>query len=77
MSAPWRAVRGKQVIRLIRLMERLKVRRAALGELSREFGVTTRTIRRDMEALSVAGVPVRNTADAAANGFNGFWWIER
>lgn len=55
---------------MLRLMTRLSVKRATLHELAAEFRVTTRTIRRDLEALSLAGVQVRKTTE-----FNGFWFI--
>jgi predicted DNA-binding transcriptional regulator YafY len=71
------SARLRTLTRCLRTIERLKVRRATLAELAQESGVSTRTVRRDLEALSAAGVPVHNTADAAANGYNGFWWVER
>lgn len=71
------SARLRTLTRCLRMIERLKVHRASLDQLATEGGVSTRTIRRDLEAVSAAGVPLRNTADAAANGFNGFWWVER
>lgn len=75
MSAPVRR-RCVGLIRVLRLSRRLQRRRATLAELAEEFQVHQRTIRRDLECLSLAGFRVRNTADAAANGYNGFWWLE-
>ena len=70
-------MRNSSLVRVLCLIESLKHKRATLQSLADEFNVSTRTIRRDLEALSLAGVPVRTTADAYANGINGFWWIER
>jgi predicted DNA-binding transcriptional regulator YafY len=41
------------------MIEALRVRRRSLRGLAREHGVTTRTVRRDLEAMSLAGLPVR------------------
>lgn len=54
---------------LIRVLEELKALEAArngltLRELAGEFQVTDRTIRRDLEALQAAGVPVVDDVDA-------------
>ncbi len=70
-------MRNGALIRVLTLAQRLQSRRWLLDDLAQELGVTTRTIRRDLETLSSVGFRVRNTADAAANGLNGFWWMER
>lgn len=69
--------RNVALVRTLSLMQRLQRGRATLKELAEEFKVTTRTIRRDLVALQDAGIPVRNTSDAYANGINGFWWVDR
>lgn len=70
-------MRNGQLVRCLTLSQRLKGGRFTLRQLANEHGVHERTIRRDMEALSVAGVPICNTADATATGKNGYWWIAR
>lgn len=45
-------------------------RRVTSGELARRFEVSSRTIHRDMEALSAAGVPV-----TAGRGVKGGWFL--
>lgn len=70
-------MRNRQLVRVLKVSQALQGGRRTLDSLATEFRVSTRTIRRDIEALSEAGVPVRNTADAYANGLNGFWWISR
>ncbi len=52
--------RNRQVVRelqMILALERARVR-LTLHQMAAEFGVTGRTIRRDLEALQEAGVPV-------------------
>lgn len=52
--------------RLIRIVFRLQGRRMVTAStLARELEVSTRTIRRDMEALSAAGIPVYSTRGGA------------
>lgn len=63
-------------MRVLKIAERLAVQRATLAQLAQEFDVCERTIRRDLEALSVAGIQVRNTADACQHRVSGFWWVD-
>lgn len=57
--------------RLLRVVALLQSRgRVTAGELARELEVSTRTIQRDMEALSGAGVPVY-----ATRGAGGGWGL--
>ena len=70
-------VRHRTLTRCLAMVEHLKARRATLSQLAQVYGVCKRTIRRDLDALSLAGVPVRKTTDAAADGLEGFWWVER
>jgi predicted DNA-binding transcriptional regulator YafY len=66
-------VRNNQLVRVLRLIDFLKTGRHSLSSLAQEFGVSQRTIRRDLEALSLAGVPVRNTTPT---DFNGYWSVQ-
>jgi predicted DNA-binding transcriptional regulator YafY len=52
--------RNRQVVRELQLLLTLERSRygRSLQELALEFGVTDRTIRRDLEALEAAGVPL-------------------
>lgn len=52
-------MRNDTLIRVLRMIEALRVRRLSLRELAREHQVTTRTVRRDLEAISAAGLPLR------------------
>ncbi len=70
-------MRNDALIRVLRLAERLRGSRATLDALADEFKVCTRTVRRDLEALSVAGVPVRSTSDNYAVGLPTYYWVER
>jgi predicted ArsR family transcriptional regulator len=59
--------RNRQLVReltLLQLLERARVGHT-IDELARDTGVTTRTIRRDIEALEQAGTPI---VDDAVNG---------
>lgn len=57
--------RNRQLVRDLQLL--LTLERARHGrtllELAQEFAVTDRTIRRDLEALGAAGVPLIQTDD--------------
>jgi predicted DNA-binding transcriptional regulator YafY len=71
-------VRSDGVIRALAMIQLLSGgRRRSLDELAEHFHITTRTVRRDLEVLSVAGVPVRSTKDTPANGCTTYWWVER
>lgn len=56
-----RPQRNAQLIRQLRLLTLLTTGRYQLDRLAFVLGVTTRTIRRDLEALESALVPVRTT----------------
>jgi predicted DNA-binding transcriptional regulator YafY len=53
-------VRNKQLERQLRLLRHLQRGRSTLDQLAAALGVCTRTVRRDLEVLSVTGFPVRN-----------------
>jgi len=70
--------RNSGLVRCLRLMRGLAGgRRANLQQLSREFHVHQRTIRRDFEALEAAGVPVGHTPESGAGPAGLFWWLPR
>lgn len=67
-------MRNKSLVRVLKIQWRLEQRgRYTLGELAREFGVCERTIRRDLEALEAAGVPISHDTDHT--GHNSTWWL--
>lgn len=68
--------RNDSLVRVLTMMHYLKGGRQTLEQLAEEFHVSTRTVRRDLEALSVAGVPVRHSGDTG-EGFAGYWWVVR
>lgn len=58
--------------RLLSILMLLQVnRRLTARELARRLEVSPRTIQRDMEALSIAGIPVY-----ADRGASGAWWLD-
>jgi predicted DNA-binding transcriptional regulator YafY len=59
-------VRAERLLRIVLLLQSRG--RVTAGDLARELEVSTRTIKRDMEALSGAGVPVY-----ATRGGDGGW----
>lgn len=51
--------RNEQVVRVIRILRDLdRVGGSDLYELAERYGTTTRTIRRDLEAIEEAGIPI-------------------
>lgn len=55
--------RNEQVVRILRLLRDLdRAGGADLYELAQRFGTTTRTIRRDLEAIEEAGIPIVSEA---------------
>lgn len=60
--------RNEQVVRLLRMLRDLdRAGGATLYELAERYGTTTRTVRRDLEALEEAGIPLKQevTEDSA------------
>jgi proteasome accessory factor B len=52
--------RNEQVVRVLRLLRDLdRVGGATLYELAERYGTTVRTVRRDLQALEEAGIPLR------------------
>lgn len=59
------AARNEQVVRILRILHQLdRLGGRTIYELAEESGTTTRTIRRDLEAIQEAGIPlVSDTGD--------------
>lgn len=64
-------MRNGQLERVLRLVRCLQRGRRTLESLARELNVTTRTVRRDLEVLSVAGFPVRHVRGGLDEHL---WW---
>lgn len=58
MGSPYSRTRNQQLVRVLRLLALIGKRRRSLGELATELDVTTRTIRRDLEAILAAHLPL-------------------
>jgi predicted DNA-binding transcriptional regulator YafY len=55
--------RNEQLVRVLQLLSELAVRGGRdLYELAALYGTTTRTIRRDLDAISGAGIPLKREA---------------
>jgi predicted DNA-binding transcriptional regulator YafY len=65
-------VRNEALVRVLLLARTLTAERLTLEELARVSGVTTRTVRRDLEALHAAGFSIRSTEDPPRR-----YWRER
>lgn len=63
-----------RAVSILRLLE--SGRRVTLHALADQFGVHHRTIRRDLEALEAAGVPI-TTAPGVTRWQSGEWWLCR
>ena len=50
--------RNRQIIRTWRIVRELSVAGRTFNALAEDLGVTTRTVRRDIEALEEAGFPL-------------------
>jgi predicted DNA-binding transcriptional regulator YafY len=57
--SPYSRTRNKQLVRVLRLMALLQNGRLDLNALSAELSVSTRTIRRDIEAIEAAHLPIQ------------------
>lgn len=69
-------MRNRSLVRVLQMIGYLRGGRRTLADLAIEFRVCRRTVRRDLEALSLAGVPVRHSNDTG-EGFTGHWWVVR
>lgn len=68
------AARNEQVVRVIRILRDLdRAGGSDLYELAERYGTTTRTIRRDLEAIEEAGIPL---ACEAGEGSRKRWRID-
>jgi predicted DNA-binding transcriptional regulator YafY len=54
------ARRNRQLLRTLRLVLLLEQRRSTIDELATELGAHQRTVRRDLEVLEEAGIPLVN-----------------
>lgn len=69
-------MRNRQLVRVLRLRDMLVSGRLTLNELAAELRVTTRTIRRDLEALQEAHVPVHyHRSNNEPDEGESRWWI--
>jgi predicted DNA-binding transcriptional regulator YafY len=58
-QSPYARTRNKQLVRVLRLMALLQHGRLDLNALSAELSVSPRTIRRDLEAIKAADLPIQ------------------
>lgn len=71
----WHA-RRSALVRLLAIKAQLDGgRRWTLYALAERFGVHHRTIRRDLETLEAAGVPLTNDDAGPGRGKRGEWWL--
>ncbi len=69
-------LRSKGLIRTLRIVRRLEAgERLMLAQLSKDYAVTGRTIRRDFEAIEAAGYPMRT--DKGYGREHSIWWLLR
>lgn len=65
------------IVRTWNILVLLRQRRRSLEELSIACGATTRTIRRDLDALAQAGFPIANSRDDVDKQTKeSFWSLE-
>lgn len=67
--------RGSSLLRVLRLAEYLRSNRATVRTLGLRFGVTTRTIRRDLILLQQVPMPVCKTDFDPRECEPSLWWI--
>ena len=71
-------LRSRGLIRALRIVRRLEAgERLLLAPLAADYGVTTRTIRRDFAAIEEAGYPLRTDAISHGGAEPGIWWFLR
>ena len=66
--------RNDGLIRVLAIWRLLQDGRWTLTELAARYRVSTRTIRRDLIALQVVGIPVAHSSESDDNQ-KGLWWI--
>lgn len=69
--------RNNALVRVLTMAELLRRGRYDLDQLAREFSVTTRTVRRDLDALSVAGVAVQHSRSDPSRDARALWWVDQ
>lgn len=70
--------RCRTLIRALGILRKLEGGgRWTLHQLAQEFGVTQRTIRRDIYALEEAGVPIGHNPYTDCVGEESHWWLVR
>lgn len=70
-------MRNNQLSRTLALIRLLSTGSYTLLELATALHVTTRTIRRDLEVLSVNHVPVRQRATGTLEEVRYVWFVDR
>lgn len=72
-------MRNGQLTRVLSVYRTILAERRTLDALARDFSVTTRTIRRDLDALHDAGFAVckSHDSDDAYDDHARCWWITR
>lgn len=74
-KSPKTAARNDQVVRVLRLLRELeRLGGVDLYELSERYGTSVRTIRRDLDALREAGIPL--TEESAADSPRKRWTVD-
>lgn len=68
--------RNKSLERTLNVLLVLRRGRRTLIELAFMFGVCERTIRRDIEALEAAQVPICHGSETGEE-WGCYWWIDR
>lgn len=72
---PVESGRNEQIVRVLRLLRDLdRAGGATLYELAERYGTTVRTIRRDLEALEEAGIPLKK--ELAPDSSKHRWYVD-
>jgi predicted DNA-binding transcriptional regulator YafY len=71
-------MRNGQLTRVLSLYRTLLCERRSIDSLARDFSVTTRTVRRDLDALADAGVPLCKSTECDDGPSQArVWWVNR
>lgn len=73
--SPYGRRRNRQLVRVLELIACLQRGRMTLDELSRELSVSSRTVRRDIEALEFARLPVQKYGGGRWSDSPVVWWM--